>query len=245
MFYVYYRAAKLRIILIGKDFFAQSKYLFLLCKKKYFQMKDEKDYIKDITEIRSMMERSSKFLSLSGLAGVMAGIYALAGAFIAYKVFGFNPDSVMYNASEQASSAGNLTNVIYVALAILVLALSTVIFLSGRNAGKKGEKLWNATTRRLMTNMAVPLAAGGMLIIILISKGMIGLIAPVSLIFYGIALFNASKLTLEEVKVLGIIQIVLGLAGAYFVQYGLFIWALGFGAVNIIYGIYMHYKYER
>ncbi|PKP42595.1 MAG: hypothetical protein CVT93_04005 [Bacteroidetes bacterium HGW-Bacteroidetes-10] len=208
-------------------------------------MKEEKDYIKDISEIRSMMERSSKFLSLSGLAGVMAGVYALAGAFIAYKVFDFNPDAIMYCAEESVSSTASLTNVIYVALAILILALSTVVFLSGRNAGRKGEKLWNQTTRRLMTDMAVPLAAGGILILILISKGMIGLIAPVSLIFYGLALFNASKLTLEEVRVLGIIQVVLGLAGACFVEYGLLIWALGFGAVNIIYGIYMHYKYER
>ena len=54
-------------------------------------MKEEKDYIQDISEIRSMMERSSKFLSLSGLAGVMAGIYALVGAFVAYTVFDFNP----------------------------------------------------------------------------------------------------------------------------------------------------------
>ena len=93
--------------------------------------------------------------------------------------------------------------------------------------------------------MAVPLVAGGLLILILIAKGLIGLIAPVSLIFYGMALFNASRHTLEEVKVLGIIQIGLGLISSYFVEYGLLIWALGFGVVNIIYGIYMHYKYER
>ena len=96
-----------------------------------------------------------------------------------------------------------------------------------------------------MTNMAVPLVEGGLLILVLIAKGLIGLIAPVSLIFYGIALFNASRHTLEEVKVLGIIQIALGIISSYFVEYSLLIWALGFGVVNIIYGIYMHYKYER
>ncbi|NTU94659.1 MAG: hypothetical protein HGA83_02670 [Bacteroidales bacterium] len=208
-------------------------------------MKEEKDYIQDISEIRSMMERSSKFLSLSGLAGVMAGIYALVGAFVAYTVFDFNPDAIDYIIAESGGSSANLTNVICVAIAILLLALSTVVFLSGRNAGKRGEKIWNSTTRRLMTNMAVPLVAGGLLILVLIAKGLIGLIAPVSLIFYGMALFNASRHTLEEVKVLGIIQIGLGLISSYFVEYGLLIWALGFGVVNIIYGIYMHYKYER
>jgi len=208
-------------------------------------MKEEKDYIQDISEIRSMMERSSKFLSLSGMAGVMAGIYALVGAFVAYTVFDFNPDTIVYSAAESEGSSANLANVIYVAIAILILALSTVVFLSGRNAGKRGEKMWNSTTKRLMTNMAVPLVAGGILILVLIAKGLIGLIAPVSLIFYGIALFNASRHTLEEVKVLGIIQIGMGLISSYFIQYGLIIWALGFGVVNIIYGIYMHYKYER
>lgn len=208
-------------------------------------MKKEKDYIQDISEIRLMMERSSRFLSLSGLSGVMAGIYALAGAFIAYKVFDFNPDGIMYNYAGSVSSTASLANVIYVAIAILILALSTVVFLSGRNAGKNGEKLWNQTTRRLLANMAVPLVAGGLLIIILIAKGLIGLIAPVSLIFYGMALFNASKLTLEDVKILGIIQIVLGLISSCFIEYSLIIWALGFGVVNIIYGIYMHYKYEK
>ena len=208
-------------------------------------MKEEKDYIQDISEIRSMMERSSKFLSLSGLAGVMAGIYALVGAFVAYTVFDFNPDAVLYSTAESEASSANLSNVIYVAIAILILAISTVVFLSGRNAGKKGEKIWNPTTKRLMANMAVPLVTGGLLILVLIAKGLIGLIAPVSLIFYGMALFSASRHTLEEVKVLGIIQIGLGLISSYFIQYGLIIWALGFGVVNIIYGIYMHYKYER
>jgi predicted lysophospholipase L1 biosynthesis ABC-type transport system permease subunit len=34
----------------------------------------------DIKAIREMMEKSSKFLSLSGLSGVVAGCAAIAGA---------------------------------------------------------------------------------------------------------------------------------------------------------------------
>ena len=93
--------------------------------------------------------------------------------------------------------------------------------------------------------MAVPLAAGGVLILILLSQGMVGLIVPMTLIFYGLALFNAGKFTYGEVKFMGIIQIVLGLLAAYFVAFGLFFWAIGFGLVHIAYGIYIHYKYER
>jgi hypothetical protein len=208
-------------------------------------VKDHQDYIKDIAEMRTMMERSSKFLSLSGLAGVMAGLYALAGAYIAYKLFYFNPDATAYNSAQSQSVSGNWQKVIFLALVILVLAVGTAIFLSHRKAAKKGERIWNATAKRLLINMAVPLLTGGLLILILISKGLIGFIAPFTLLFYGLALYNVSKFTYNEVRSLGLIEIALGLISCYFVEYGIFFWAIGFGVVHIIYGIYIHYKYER
>jgi uncharacterized membrane protein YidH (DUF202 family) len=208
-------------------------------------MKEEQDYIQDIAEMRSMMERSSRFLSLSGFAGIMAGIYALAGAFIAYEVFHFNPDQLAYDGPPSVGLPADLLNVVLVALCVLVLAIGTAIFLSSKKAHKRKEKFWNSTTKRLLYHMAVPLVAGGLLVLILIAKGFIGLIAPCTLLFYGLALYNASKFTYEEVKSLGLINIVLGLIGCYFVQYGLLCWAVGFGLVHIIYGIYMHYRYER
>lgn len=200
-------------------------------------MKEEQDYIRDIAEMRSMMERSTKFLSLSGLAGIMAGIYALAGAFTVYNVFDFNPD--------QADLSSGYVEVILTAFIVLVLAIGTAIILSYRNAYKRREKFWNPTARRVLINMGVPLVTGGLLIIILLSKGLIGLAAPFTLIFYGLALYNAGKFTYEEMKSLGLIQIALGLISSYFVEYSLLFWAIGFGVVHIIYGIYIHYRHER
>jgi uncharacterized membrane protein YidH (DUF202 family) len=208
-------------------------------------MKDKQDYIRDIAEVRSMMERSSKFLSLSGFAGIMAGIYALGGAYIAYKVFDFHPDSLGYGTSESGDLSNDMFNVMLLALAVLALALGTAIFLSHRNASKRGEKLWNGATRLVMYNMAVPLVAGGLLILILIMKGLVGLLAPCSLVFYGLALYSAGNFTYREVRSLGLLQILFGLLGAYFIGYGLVFWALGFGVTHIVYGIYMHYRYER
>lgn len=208
-------------------------------------MKEEQDYIRDISEIRTMMERSTKFLSLSGWAGILAGIYALSGAYIAYTYFDFNPDSIVDNSLNSANIPADLLKVILLAIGIIIMALGTAVYFSYKRAGKNGEKLWNATARRLVINMAVPLIAGGILILILISKGLIGLMAPVSLLFYGLALYNAGKFTYEEVKVMGLVQMGLGLLGCWFIQYGLIIWATGFGLVHIIYGIYMHYTYER
>ena len=204
-------------------------------------MKEEQDYIRDIAEIRSMMERSSKFASLSGLSGILAGIYALAGAFIVYHYYSFNPDSVDYT----NYSAGSLINVIAIALIILILALGSAVFLSYKKGNQKGEKIWNTTSRRLIANMAVPLSAGGILILIFLVKGLVGLIIPSTLLFYGLAIYNASKFTFGEMKFMGLLQIGLGLISAYFIEFSLFIWAFGFGVVHIAYGTYMHFKYER
>ena len=207
-------------------------------------MKEEQDYIRNLADIRSMMERSSKFLSLSGWAGIMAGIYALAGAWIAWKVFDFNPAETVYNVESETFPAA-LGNLVFLALLILILSLITSVFFSIKRAEKKGENVWNPIAKRLLINMAVPLVAGGLLILILIAKGLIGLIAPCTLLFYGLALYNASKFTYEEVRTLGLIQVALGIISAWLVDYALLFWALGFGVVHIIYGIYMHYRYER
>jgi hypothetical protein len=208
-------------------------------------MKQEQRYIEDIAEIRSMMERSSRFLSLSGLAGIIVGIYALVGTYIIYQIFNFHPESILSGEAQFESSSSQSPKVYLLGLGMLVLAVGTAVYLSAKKAAQKGERAWNASSRRLLVQMAVPLLAGGILILILLAKGMIGSIAPLTLIFYGLALFNAGNFTYREVKSLGIIEIILGLVAAYFMQYGLVFWAIGFGAFHIVYGIYMHFRYER
>ena len=208
-------------------------------------MKEEQDYLRDITEIRSMMERSSKFLSLSGWSGVLAGIYALGGAYVAYAFLGFPPAGLEYRYVPGDHLNFSLWKIVFLALLILILAIGTAVYFSNQKANKRGERIWNATTRRLLAQMAVPLMAGGLLILILMSKGWIGLMAPLTLLFYGLALYHISSFTYDEVKTLGLIEMVLGLAGAYFIEYGLLLWALGFGLAHVLYGIFIHYRYER
>jgi hypothetical protein len=208
-------------------------------------MKEEQDYIRDIAEMRTLMERSSRFLSLSGLAGILAGIYALAGAWIAYRIFDFNPGQMTADDIASVNLTSHFLPVVLLALLILTMAIGTAIFLSYKKAAIRREKFWNPVARRLLINMAVPLVTGGLLILMLISKGLIGLVAPFTLIFYGLALFNASKLTYEEVRSLGLMEIGLGLISSYYVECSLLCWALGFGVLHIVYGIYMHYRYEK
>lgn len=207
-------------------------------------MRTEQEYIKDLSEIRSMMERSTKFLSLTGWSGIMAGIYALAGVGIAYKLFYTGTAPGMHHSISDQEITSNILSLILLAVAILLLAVGTATYLSYKKARKNKEVLWNPVARRLVFNMAIPLITGGVLILILLSKGILGLAAPLTLIFYGLALINASKFTFNELKSLGITEILLGLMSSYFIGYSLVFWAIGFGLMHIAYGIYMHLRYK-
>jgi hypothetical protein len=94
-------------------------------------------------------------------------------------------------------------------------------------------------------NLAIPLAVGGIFCAILLYHGIVYLMAPAMLIFYGLALVNGSKYTLTDIRYLGLSEIVLGVFAAFFIGYGLLAWAIGFGVLHIVYGTLMYYKYER
>lgn len=204
----------------------------------------EKDYLKDISEIRSIMEKSSRFISLSGLSGVLAGIYALVGAVIAHRLV-YKSQTIVYEQLVIRDVRGNLLSLIIIALSILILTIATGIYLTKRKAEKDGVKTWDKTTKRLLTNLFIPLVAGGILVIIFYQQGLIGMIAPITLIFYGLGLINASHYTYRDIRFLGISEVILGLIASAVIGYGLLIWAIGFGVLHIIYGALMYFKYER
>lgn len=198
----------------------------------------ERDYLEDLAEIRMMMQRSSKFLSLSGWAGIMAGIYALVGAYMAYMLFNFRPSDILY----EAPDTGKL---ILLGSIILIVSIGTAMLLSRQRAQKKGESAWNNTSRRMLIAMAIPLLTGGLILLLLLSYELAAFLIPVSLVFYGMALFNAGHFTFREVQMLGICQSALGILALIFIPYSVLIWAVGFGLMNMVYGIYIHLKYER
>lgn len=208
-------------------------------------MNPSQEYLRDLADIRTMMERSTKFLSLSGLAGILAGLLALAGAYVVHTVFAFDPGVYGYHVVNDPTVLTLFPKIILLAFGILILSIGAAILLSIRKARKGNQQVWNMTSRQLLIAMAVPLTTGGLLILILIAQGLIGLLAPLTLIFYGIALWQAGFFTYKDVKGLGLIQIGLGILAALYIEHSLWIWAIGFGIVHVIYGTYMHFKYER
>ncbi|WP_298302164.1 hypothetical protein [Flavobacterium sp.] len=206
-------------------------------------MENEK-YLNDISEIKNMMNQSSRFISLSGLSGVLAGIYSLIGAWLAYKTIYFDTTS-MGNYRNLIISQDAINKLFIIAFSVLILSIITGIALSVRKAKKTEDKIWNVSSKRLVINFAIPLATGGFFILFLIEKEMLSLVAPLTLLFYGLACVNASKYTLGDVRYLGITMIILGLLSTWFLGYGLLFWALGFGVCHIIYGSMMYFKYDR
>jgi len=198
----------------------------------------EQDYLKDISEIKNLMNKSSRFISLSGLSGIMAGIYAIIGAAYAYWL-------VTSSQRGYLILDGKIFNIILLDLFLIAFCtVVTAVFLTIRKAKKNGESVFDKTGLRAMVNFLIPLVAGGIYILIILNQQKYGQTGALMLIFYGLALVNASKYTLGQIKYLGYVEIGLGLICAIVPGFGFWLWVLGFGVMHIIYGVIMHFKYD-
>ena len=202
----------------------------------------------DLQTIREIMERSSKFLSLSGLSGIFAGVCALIGAAIAW-FFILDSGHVQYDEYMRIPGGWSTSGIrFYLALdAILVLGFAVLgaIYFSQRKARKGGQRFWTNLTQRLLVHLMIPLVSGGIFTLILVFQNNLELVASVMLIFYGLSLVNAGKFTFSEIHYLGLTEIILGILAGVFINHGLLFWTIGFGLMHIVYGVVMYYRHER
>ena len=199
---------------------------------------EAKNYLQDISEIKDLMNKSSRFISLSGLSGILAGIYALIGAAVAYWL-------VTNSARQYLILDGKIFRLVLLDLFLIAfVSIITAIYLTTRKAKKNDEKVWDVSSRRLILNFLIPLVAGGLYILIILGQQKYGQTAALMLIFYGLALVNAAKYSIGNIRYLGYIEIVLGLICAMFPGYGFWLWVLGFGVLHIAYGSLMYFKYD-
>lgn len=208
--------------------------------------KQNHEALEDLREIRSMMERSSRFISLSGLSGISAGLIAVLGAFIG----GWYIDKNIKGVSSSIVTGGNVRTADVVFLLILagivlMLAVGAAIYFAVRKARMQQLPVWNKAAELTLVNLLLPLGTGAIFCLILYTYGIFLLIAPATLVFYGLALLNASKFTLKEIRYLGVSEIILGLIAMAMPGYGLLFWAVGFGLLHIMYGSLMYFRYER
>jgi hypothetical protein len=197
----------------------------------------------DLVHIRSMMERSSRFISLSGLSGVFAGLSALLGGVYVYQLFKANGIEY-FEDNHQLYSTSLITELILTAFVILFFALAFGIFFTVRKSKKLNLPIWTSATKNMLFNLAIPLIAGAVFCFALVYHQMFILVAPSTLIFYGLALLNAEKYTYSDIKYLGFSEVILGSIALFFVGYGLVFWILGFGILHIFYGLLLFKKYK-
>ncbi len=206
-------------------------------------------HLQTLTEIRGMMERSTKFLSLSGLSGISAGLVALAGTLAAYLRLRTNWLTVFNPALEQGLTAMSrrqmLEFLLVDALAVLVLAVLSALFFTRQKARRQGVQVWSAASRRLVFSLAVPLATAGVFCAGLVFHRQVWLVCPAMLTFYGLTLLLASRHTYRDLEYLGFCEIALGLTALFLTGYSLLFWAVGFGVLHVVYGTLMWFKYDR
>lgn len=197
------------------------------------------------------MERSARFISLSGWSGIWAGTVGLVGSYIArkwlkqlpaayYSPYRTAPSSVddgLYNAM--------VMKFMLLAAAVLIVALAGGYYFTLRKTRRQGHTFWNSASRRMLSQIAIPLAAGGIFALNFLRDHHEGYIAPTCLVFYGLALINGSKYTLSDIKYLGLCEVALGCISLFLPGFGLTFWAIGFGVLHILYGIIMWNKYDK
>jgi len=203
--------------------------------------------LEDIKAIRKIMEESSRFLSLSGLSGIIAGLAAIAGALVAWLFIldgGGLPLDEHYNSLSGMETITVRWQLAGVAIAVLVVSVLNAFVLSSRKARKAGRTFWTPASRQMLVSLFVPLAAGGIFALALLLQDQIQLVIPCFLVFYGLALVSAGKFTFGEIFYLGILQIATGLVSVFVPGWDLVFWVFGFGILHIVYGLAMYRKYE-
>lgn len=191
---------------------------------------DKNKALESVKEIKELMEKSSKFVSLSGMTAVLAGVYALVGALVANHLLNLG---------------GSRAELIMVAMSVLAVSVVTACVLSYYKAKTTGQQIFSRLTCRIIWNFALPLLTGGLFCVALLLHEVYGLISSVMLLFYGFSLVNVSKFTYSNVAWLGYAFLGLGLADCFFEGHGLLFWTIGFGGFHILYGALFYLQYER
>lgn len=202
--------------------------------------------LETLQDIKRMMERSTRFISLSGWSGISAGVCALGGAWAAHsRIDRFLHPAVGRNYYHSDSGALLMKDLMLIAAVTFAAAFISAFIFTWWRSRRNGTPMWDTTVQRLAWNTILPMVVGGIVLLRAIELGYFTLIAPGCLIFYGLALVNASKYTLGEIRYLGYGQLILGIINLWVVGGGLYFWAAGFGILHILYGAIMWWKYER
>jgi len=207
----------------------------------------KEEQLNSLQDIKTLMERSSRFSSLSGVSAISAGIIAILGCIYAafqleLSIFAQAQSIMHWN--DTPGEKITIKFLISTGMAVFVLALISFLFFANQKAKRHGIKLFNSTGRKFILHGLIFLISGGLFASVLFYYGFYLLIVPSLLIFYGMALINISKFSFNTIRNLGILEIILGFILCLMPVYALLFFFIGFGVLHIIYGLILHFKYD-
>src|SRR5258705_4908666 len=114
--------------------------------------------LQEISDIKRIMERSSRFISLSGLSGIAAGLCALAGTYFANNLI--SDYYLDYNRDKGYTDKDFrmlIIKLLILAAIVLAVALILSFIFTWRRAKQNRLPVWDLTARKLMWNVLIPL----------------------------------------------------------------------------------------
>src|SRR5271156_2059440 len=139
--------------------------------------------LETLQEIRSIMDRSARFITLSGWSGIWAGSTALVGAYIGY---GWLKNPQIRYAGLTSEGTFDyfdpfINRLILLAIGVFIVAISGGVYFTYQKTKAHGSKLWNNASRQLMLQLFYPLFAGGVFSVTFIYYGCSMFVAPACL----------------------------------------------------------------
>ena len=171
--------------------------------------------------IRSTMERAASFTAVPGWGGVAMGVTALAAAWLA-----------------EQSTTPSAWLAVWLVEAVLACAIG--VWAIGAKARHSRTPLFAGAARRFAMTLSPPIVAGAIATMALARNGQVGLLPAIWLTLYGAGVITGGATSVRAVPLLGLLFMAIG-AAAFFTppSWGNAWLALGFGGLQIVFGIYI------
>jgi hypothetical protein len=174
--------------------------------------------VDDLKFIRRAMERAGSFTAVPGWGGVGMGVTALGAAFLA---------------AVQPTPGRWLTVWLVAALVATAIGLWTMV----RKARRLDVPLATGAGRKFALGLLPPILVGAILTAALLRAGVETLLPAVWLLLYGTGIVAAGAFSVAVVPLQGLAFLILGGAALLVPQAGDLLLGLGFGVVNLVFGI--------
>jgi len=181
------------------------------------------------------MQQNTSYFSLSGLSGILLGIYGLVTVYIVNMLTSTYGDG--FDGSSQLPIALLEIVIIVLAIIIILISLITLRIRAKRKSKKHTIKLWNPLSKKLRFHTLIPLLLFIIILIVIANKGYYSIITPLLLLSYGLLLLNLSRFSSGALKYLAFAELILAIVAYFIFDTEMLFLGLGFGIFHIIYGI--------